>query len=97
MALTDTQRMIVEQRIANEGKNLVVAYLFWFFLGFFSAHRFYLGQTGSAIIQLILNFLIIGLIWTFIDVFLIPGMRDRANVGVRQRIEAEMEAENAAF
>lgn len=55
-------------------KSMVVAYVLWFFLGFFSAHRFYTGRVGSAIAQLILNFLVIGLIWTFIDIFLIPSM-----------------------
>jgi len=30
-------------------KNLLAAYLLWFFLGIFGAHRFYLGRTGSAV------------------------------------------------
>ncbi|MFL5027874.1 MAG: NINE protein [Microvirga sp.] len=29
----------------------MVAYLFWFFLGIFSAHRFYLGRPGTAIFR----------------------------------------------
>ena len=69
---------------------MVLAYVFWFFLGFFSAHRFYLGRNGSAIAQLILNFLIIGLIWTLIDVFLIPGMVREKRDTVRQRLSLEV-------
>ncbi|VAV99966.1 hypothetical protein MNBD_ALPHA06-1122 [hydrothermal vent metagenome] len=74
MTLDTNEKVLIEARIANDGPSMVIAYLFWFFLGFFSAHRFYLGRTGSAIAQLLLNFILIGLIWTLIDVFLIPGM-----------------------
>lgn len=70
-------------------RNMVIAYVLWFFLGQLGLHRFYLGRTGSAIVQLILGlvgymtFAIFGLgllfliplwIWLFIDIFLIPGM-----------------------
>ncbi len=69
-------------------KSGVVAYLLWFFLGGFGAHRFYLGSTGPAIAQLIitivsilllvvaigaLGFIVVG-IWVLVDAFLIPGM-----------------------
>jgi TM2 domain-containing membrane protein YozV len=36
-------------------KSLATAYLLWFFLGGFSAHRFYLGYTASGAIQLFLR------------------------------------------
>lgn len=36
------------------GKNIVVAYLLWFFLGVFGAHRFYAGRAGSAVGQIAL-------------------------------------------
>jgi TM2 domain-containing membrane protein YozV len=68
-------------------KAALVAYLFWFFLGGFGAHRFYLGRTGGGVGQLLL--LILGLltaalgigmlflvvlgIWVIVDAFLIPG------------------------
>lgn len=42
MALSIAQQTLLEQRITNDGPNLTVAYLLWFFLGFFSGHRFYL-------------------------------------------------------
>ena len=57
-------------------KSIVVAYLFWFFLGMFGAHRFYFGKTGSAIAQLILTITMIGsvvtFVWIIIDAFMIP-------------------------
>jgi TM2 domain-containing membrane protein YozV len=69
-------------------KSVGVAYLLWFFLGGFGAHRFYLGHIVSGAIQLMLFVLgwmtvwiIIGAvpltvigIWWLVDAFLIPGM-----------------------
>jgi TM2 domain-containing membrane protein YozV len=88
--MLDTQeQMLIEQKITNDGKNMVLAYVFWFFLGFFAAHRFYL-KDGLAVVQLILNLLIIGLIWTLIDVFLIPGMVKNKNQELRLQFENEL-------
>jgi hypothetical protein len=36
-------------------KSIALAYILWFFLGGFSAHRFYVGATTTACIQLFLN------------------------------------------
>ena len=91
MALSTQQQILVESRLANEGKSMVLAYVFWFFLGFFSAHRFYL-KSNAAILQLILNFLVVGLIWTFIDLFLIPGMVNKAREDARTRIITQVMA-----
>jgi TM2 domain-containing membrane protein YozV len=69
-------------------KTALVAYLLWFFVGVFGAHRFYLGRTGTGIAQLVLTivgiltaaigigllFLAVTGIWVLIDAFLIPGM-----------------------
>ena len=44
-------------------------------LGAFGAHRFYVGRSGSATVQLILSCTIVGLVitvpWAFIDLFAI--------------------------
>lgn len=91
MPLSTQQQILVESRLANEGKSMVLAYVFWFFLGFFAAHRFYL-KSNVAILQLILNFLVIGMIWTLIDVFLIPGMVNKARDEARTRIMTQVMA-----
>ena len=76
-------------------KKTRTAYLLWFFLGGFSAHRFYLGFPVSATIQLMLTPLgyammmsksVAGLViliarggWLLADAVLIPGLVRRAN------------------
>lgn len=78
-----TQKHILSQQ--KNSKDIRVAYLLWFFLGYFGGHRFYLGKTRSAIIMLIcsilswlLFILIVPLlamfIWWVVDAFLIPNM-----------------------
>jgi len=81
---TEVGRLMYYQ--ANQ-KSASTAYLLWFFLGGFSAHRFYMGKTGSAIGQallwwcsLFLCYVLIGflivwipIVWIFIDLFLISG------------------------
>ncbi len=92
MALTTAQLQLIEQRIANDGPSTVVAYLLWFFLGLFSAHRFYLGRPASAIFQILTFLILIGFLWLLIDAFLIPGMVHRKRADLRQRLMVEMMA-----
>ena len=58
-------------------KTALVAYLLWFFLGWFGGHNFYLERTGVAVTQLILSLTVVGLvitiIWVLVDAFLIPS------------------------
>jgi TM2 domain-containing membrane protein YozV len=74
-------------------RSLALAYVFWFIAGQGSLHRFYCGQTQSAIMQigLLVGSVLIGLIfmpmavaglfawffWIIADLFLIPGMMRR--------------------
>ncbi|MGO4573462.1 TM2 domain-containing protein [Microvirga sp. 2TAF3] len=74
MALSTQEQLLIETRISNEGPSIVVAYMFWFFLGIFSGHRFYLGRPGTAILQILSYFIVVGFVWLLIDGFLIPGM-----------------------
>lgn len=70
-----------------------IAYLLWFFLGFFGLHRFYLKRTGSAVTMLALTLvssaltvvavgylglLVVG-VWWLIDALLIPGIAQSYN------------------
>lgn len=80
MAMTIAELSLIEQRVANDAPSTGAAYLLWFFLWFFSAHRFYLGRPGTAFLQILSYFILVGFIWVIIDAFLIPGMiRDRKN------------------
>ncbi len=58
-------------------KSKTVAFLFWFFLGGFSIHRFYLGKIGSGILYLLTGQLF--LIGWIVDLFLLSGMVDNYN------------------
>lgn len=90
MALTTEQMMLIEQRVANNGPNMAVAYMLWFFLGIVSAHRFYLGRTSTAILQIISYFILVGFIWLLIDGFLIPSMMRSKQDEIRQREKVNM-------
>ena len=74
MSLTTDDMILIEQRVANERKSAGAAYLLWFFLGFLSAHRFYLGKPVSAILQILSYFILVGFVWWFLDFFLIPSI-----------------------
>lgn len=100
------QQQLVEQRLANEVKSPLIAYLLWFFLAAIAAHRFYLGKAGSAVVMLLLcwvgiftSFLGIGLvllaafgIWWIVDAFLIPSIIDADRHAKRVTIANEIRA-----
>ena len=52
--MTEAKRMM--QYDANK-KQVLVAYLFWFFLGMLGGHRFYIGLKGSGTAILLLTVL----------------------------------------
>lgn len=95
MGLTPEQSLLIEGRIASRSKNMTAAYLWWVFLGGISAHRFYLGRPRTAILQIILNLLLVGLVWTLIDAFLIPGMVRNFNDDVREDVMGRILAARA--
>lgn len=59
-------------------KSKLVAYALWFFLGWLSAHRFYLGKVGSGLLYLV-TFQFLGIGW-IIDAFILSGMVDDYNL-----------------
>jgi TM2 domain-containing membrane protein YozV len=75
-------------------KSTGAAYLLWFFLGGFGAHRFYLGYVGTGAAQLMLlllgwlpmflGWMALG-IWLLIDLFLIPGMARDQNMALADK------------
>lgn len=82
-------------------KSALIAYLLWWFLGSFGAHRFYMGRTASAILMLALFWgsvllmvvgigfltIIIPSIWWIVDAFLIPGIVRDHNLGLAARLQ----------
>lgn len=90
MALTTEQHLLIEARVANEGPSVAVAYMFWFFLGIFSAHRFYLGRPGTAVLQILSFFVLIGFVWLLVDMFLIPGMVRQNQQALRERLAYQL-------
>lgn len=105
MPLDTHQQILIEQRVTNDAKSPVIAYLLLLFLGGFGAHRFYLGKTGTAVAMLLLwifgwlTFVLgIGLIalaavgiWAFVDLFLVPGLIRQDQDRLRTRLASEME------
>ena len=104
MTLDVSQQMLIEQRIANDAKSPLVAYLLLIFVGWFGVHRFYLGKTGTGVAMLVLSLvgfltvaigvgliplLVVG-IWCLVDLFLIPGMVVASKDQLRQRLSGAM-------
>ena len=81
-----SQQLLIEMRVANDGPSTATAYLLWLFLWFISAHRFYLGRPGTAVLQILSYFIAIGFIWLLIDAFLIPGMIRQRQDEIRLRM-----------
>lgn len=88
--LDTRELMLLESEVKNQGKNMVVAYILWYFLGLFGGHRFYMGRTGTAVTQLILSITVIGLIatciWWIVDAFLVHTWVKQYNAEIENRI-----------
>lgn len=96
------QQLLIEQRVANESKSQLVAYLLAILLWGMGVHRMYLGRWVSGIVMLVLSGLglltapiLIGWIplafvwvWAVLDLFLIPGMIRNDQAVIRQRLMA---------
>ncbi|MGR6316627.1 TM2 domain-containing protein [Micromonospora soli] len=75
------QPMLVQVRQKQTG----IAYLFWFFLGVFGGHQFYLGKTGRGLLYLFT----VGIfgVGVLIDLFTLPSQVRQVNtqlaIGIR--------------
>ncbi|WP_019904676.1 TM2 domain-containing protein [Methylobacterium sp. 77] len=96
MSLTIQDRILIETRIGNEAPSVGLAYALWFFLGIVSAHRFYLGRPGTAILQIVSYLFLVGFIWLLIDAFLIPAMVRGKQGELRDRFTAQATAMGSA-
>ena len=96
--MTDSAQLMLYD--ANKRSD-VVAYLLWFFLGLFGAHRFYLRLYVSGAVLLFITLLaialkivlvgfiiiLIPLVWWIVDLFLIPGNIRRYNILLAKQLE----------
>ena len=68
----------------SERKSVGIAYLLWFLLGGFGAHRLYAGKTKTGVTQLLLLLSIVGWLvlfpWLLVDLALIPGIIRERNM-----------------
>ena len=86
--LTTGELTLVETRLTNEAKSVLVAYILWIFLGGIGMHNFYIGRIMLGICETILCllgfififaaglgviFLVPLAVLLFIDLFIIPG------------------------
>ena len=78
-------------KVSGEGKNLLLAYVLWWFLGFIGLHRIYLEKKGTGIafiILFILGFVTLFItwiplgIWWLLDAYFVYQYVKEANVGV---------------
>ena len=101
----DTQReMLIEQRVANDAKSPLVAYLLLIFLWGLGVHRMYLGRWLSGIVMaamwglgwltapILIGWPLLGVVglWVVIDMFLIPGMIQDDKDEMRYRLGSEL-------
>ena len=69
----------VRQRMVSTGsRSRTSAAIFAFFLGGFGAHKFYLGQTGSGIVYLLLCWTLVPAFIAFIEGIIYLSMSDPA-------------------
>ena len=101
----DTQReILIEQRVANDAKSPLVAYLLLIFLWGLGVHRMYLGRWLSGIVMaalwglgwltapILIGWPLLGLVslWVIIDMFLIPGMIQEDKDDMRRLLGSEL-------
>ena len=86
MSLSSAELSYVEHQVTNDAPTVGLAYVLWFFIGLFSAHRFYTGRPGSAILQILSYFVLVGFAWWIIDAFRIPEMVDDRKDRLRGRM-----------
>ena len=97
--MSDAARLM--QYDANK-KSLAAAYILCLWLGWFGAHRFYLGRMGSAAAMLVITlvsiplvFVVVGAftlgavaIWLLVDLVRLPGIVREINLDLASRLNA---------
>ena len=99
--MSDFSRDDIEGTALQGRKALSTAMLLAVFLGPFGAHRFYMGQRGTATMMLMLAVTLVGLlvtaVWLLIDLPRLPAMVRRHNSALERRWSLERRSEAHGF
>ena len=85
---------MLESEMKQKAKNMVVAYLLWWFLGLFGGHRFYTGNTGYAVCMLLFSWMTCGL-WVKGDAFFLHKRVNELNTKIEYEIIQRIKATKA--
>ena len=91
--LDDTSKIIFQTQYSSEKKDRGVATILAVILG---CDRFYLGQIGLGILKWLSVFIIVGLIWWFIDIFTAAGRADDFNRSKAREIANSLRTSSAS-
>ena len=91
------EQNFIDNRLSNQGKNGLIAWLLWFFVGGVGAHRFYLGRSGSGIVMALVSlfispflFFLPTFIWIILDALMMNTMVKEENMKVQKEAEHEV-------
>lgn len=101
MALSTEEKMLIEQRVSNDAKSPLIAWLLWLFLGVLGIHRFYLNKPHAVTMLILylagifLSFFLIGipmviavLVMWVVDAFKISEWVNEAREDMRKELTA---------
>lgn len=78
MSITNRDLTHIESLVDDQAKKPFTAYVLWFFLGWFGAHRFYAGRRSSGFAMAGLSLSIIGfpiaLVWWLTDAIVLGSI-----------------------
>jgi len=92
IGLSSDELSYIEHQVINDAPTVGMSYVFWLFLGIFSAHRFYMGKPGSAVLQILSYFVLIGFAWWIIDGFRMRELVDERKDQLRGRMLKQLAA-----
>jgi TM2 domain-containing membrane protein YozV len=84
--LSTDELTYIEHQVINDAPTVGMGYVLWLVLGLFSAHRFYMGKSGSAVLQIMSYFVVIGFAWWIIDGFRMERMVEERKDQLRGRL-----------
>ena len=98
------KKLLISSELQRRGKSVGVAYILLILFGAYGAHRFYLGETGTAVALLCMtiggiltSILLIGFIplmavgvWIIVDLFLTKDMVDDFNTKLEREIYSKI-------